>query len=367
MAELALDVAVANRFISSLSKSLQALCHGCMDFNSGIEIVGYINVNIDCGSQIDYVLNEKVQKSDNNSMKFISNSFLAKKDQQKQTRDGSCSPVLELQTQSFHSTGYQRHSFQHPSAQHHRASYPYSSQVMRGAQKRAWGGTERDWRSPKKYSRGARSSISQHQANRSSAFSSSAAVPTSSDTFLQPEIPGSSNGMNNSDVEVKKELFISEDASGYSETNSVQNSENKNINSDSSNGNSSDNNINIKKDPDAISGNEGAITDTNDQSDNFLQTSNEQNSGETTDNQYTLNDPSNNAQSSSEQSQDNFANEHNEDPELPIEFDQQEGDAEIYPQGSEQGETSGDGAGFDVIEIEDEDEDMKAMFGDNRK
>ena len=95
MASVSLDSTVANRFISSLSKSLQALCHGCMDFESGIEIVGYINVNVDCGNKIDYVLNEKVNRSVDNAMTFVSNSFLAQKNPIKQYRDQSCSPVQE--------------------------------------------------------------------------------------------------------------------------------------------------------------------------------------------------------------------------------------------------------------------------------
>ena len=41
------DPHAAERFISSLSKSVQALCHGCLDFDSGIEIVGYIHVNLE--------------------------------------------------------------------------------------------------------------------------------------------------------------------------------------------------------------------------------------------------------------------------------------------------------------------------------
>jgi len=69
-----------------------------MEFENGIEIVGFINVNVDCNNRVDYVLNEKIQKSTNNSMTFVSNSFLAKKDLPKQTRDGSCSPVPELNT-----------------------------------------------------------------------------------------------------------------------------------------------------------------------------------------------------------------------------------------------------------------------------
>jgi len=99
-----------NKFISSLSKSLQALCHGCIDFSNEIEIVGFINVSIDQGGQkVDYVLNEKVEKSANSVMIFESNSFLAKKEQPKKTRDGYCSPVKELANINQQSFSYQHH------------------------------------------------------------------------------------------------------------------------------------------------------------------------------------------------------------------------------------------------------------------
>lgn len=93
------DITALNKFISSVSKSLQALCHGCMDFNIGIELIGHININIDSENCVDCVLNEKVRRhSENNSMTFISNSFLAKKE--KAQVDGSCSPIPELMSPS---------------------------------------------------------------------------------------------------------------------------------------------------------------------------------------------------------------------------------------------------------------------------
>ena len=147
MTDVSFDVGVANRFISSLSKSLQALCHGCMDFDSGIEIVGYININIDSGSKIDYVLNEKVLKSQDNSMTFVSNSFMAKKDKPKQLRDGVCSPVPELMQQAQYSSNYgsprnlhERHYSPKMSYQSHQYSH------FRGARKRMLPGGQRDWR-----------------------------------------------------------------------------------------------------------------------------------------------------------------------------------------------------------------------------
>ncbi|XP_005104498.1 zinc finger protein 652-B isoform X22 [Aplysia californica] len=390
MPELPLDVAVANRFISSLSKSLQALCHGCMDFDSGIEIVGYINVNIDCGSKVDYVLNEKVLKSTTNSMTFVSNSFLAKKDQPKQTRDGSCSPVAELQVQSFPSSSRHRGAHPYPGALHHRSAFPYSqTHALRGAQKRAWSGMERDWRaSPRKHSRGGRGSYplphEQPYGGSSSHTSSfetqSSQVPSTSDSsFLQPEIPVSNSGVN-----IKKELFDSEDQSGAGQSEAGVAGESEGGNGDSS----LDSKLNIKADPDAVPESEGDPSagpseDANtDLKDTFLQQSGEDaeqpepgdsaqdaegefpsfdmaQSESAADNGQTM---SEDTTAGAEQTDDNVTAENSE---APAEYDEA-GDDMSYPQSSyaEQGEGSGDGGQFEVIEIDDEDEDVQAMFGD---
>ncbi|XP_005104500.1 zinc finger and BTB domain-containing protein 47 isoform X24 [Aplysia californica] len=393
MPELPLDVAVANRFISSLSKSLQALCHGCMDFDSGIEIVGYINVNIDCGSKVDYVLNEKVLKSTTNSMTFVSNSFLAKKDQPKQTRDGSCSPVAELQVQSFPSSSRHRGAHPYPGALHHRSAFPYSqTHALRGAQKRAWSGMERDWRaSPRKHSRGGRGSYplphEQPYGGSSSHTSSfetqSSQVPSTSDSsFLQPEIPVSNSGVN-----IKKELFDSEDQSGAGQSEAGVAGESEGGNGDSS----LDSKLNIKADPDAVPESEGDPSagpseDANtDLKDTFLQQSGEDaeqpepgdsaqdaegefpsfdmaQSESAADNGQTM---SEDTTAGAEQTDDNVTAENSE---APAEYDEA-GDDMSYPQSSyaEQGEGSGDGGQFEVIEIDDEDEDVQAMFGDAQR
>ena len=94
-----IDATTATRFISSLSKTLQSLCHGCLEFDSGIEIGGYIYVSVDKGNKIDYILDEVLQRNDQ-AMKFISNSYLSKKPKEISTRDVSCSPYLELQSDS---------------------------------------------------------------------------------------------------------------------------------------------------------------------------------------------------------------------------------------------------------------------------
>ena len=131
MGDLSLDVPDANKFISRLSKSLLAICQECVDFEAGIEIMGYINVKIDSGSNsVDYVLKEKVQKSTDTSMDFLSNSFLAKQDKNLKQQDGVCSSIPESQQQSFlfasHSASY-KHDSHNPNDQ---------SKVLRAAHKR---------------------------------------------------------------------------------------------------------------------------------------------------------------------------------------------------------------------------------------
>ena len=72
-----MDVDTATRFITSLTKSLQAVIHGCLDFERDIELGGYVYLRVDNAQRVDYVLSEKMQKSGVNSMTFLSNSFHA--------------------------------------------------------------------------------------------------------------------------------------------------------------------------------------------------------------------------------------------------------------------------------------------------
>ena len=334
---MALDMAAANRFISSLSKSLQALCHGCMDFDSGIEIGGYIYVSVDRGNKLDYVLNEMVEKSDNNSMKFISNSYLSKKDQQKQTRDGACSPVLELQMQSSASN---RHSYQYSGNQNHRSSYPHSSQsrFLRGSQKRAWGGTDRG---PKKHFRGTnKSSFTAHHQTHNSSFSSSS-TQDSKESFRLPEVLGSndSSDVNNEAVNIKQEMFTLDESTegnvtGLKSDGGQQNDKNYGRPDNYDTGN-------IKSDPDSVA-NEPSINE--DSSFKHLQKE------DSSFNESFISDVvQSDMPSGSNQSQIDY-----ESADLPVSFNYSEG-----------GDLTTDE--FDVIEIGDEDQDVQAMFGDNRK
>jgi hypothetical protein len=82
------------KFIGSLTKYLQSLCHSYVEFDKGVELVGHIFLNVDnAKGKIDYVLNESVCKNGANVVKFTSNSYHAqpvdknKKETPKKTPD----------------------------------------------------------------------------------------------------------------------------------------------------------------------------------------------------------------------------------------------------------------------------------------
>jgi hypothetical protein len=75
-----LDEEAAQKFIGALIKSVQTLCHGYLNFEDGVEIIGHINLSVDRGSRLHYILEEKVCKNEENSTLFISNSFHAQKE-----------------------------------------------------------------------------------------------------------------------------------------------------------------------------------------------------------------------------------------------------------------------------------------------
>ncbi|GFN92122.1 hypothetical protein PoB_001862800 [Plakobranchus ocellatus] len=388
MPDPSFDVAVANRFISSLSKSLQALCHGCMDFDSGIEIVGYINVNIDCGSKADYVLNEKVLKSTTNTMTFVSNSFLAKKDQPKQTRDGACSPIPQFGAAPYHhrTRGFPHSSYTARSAFH-------GAHYSRGGQKRGFSG---EWRGPMKRPRplpGDRVSLTQVP-------SSVLAQDVPTDTFnpsnlrqgqyQQSDAVSTSAGAEGdaSMVNIKKEAFEGSDEA----------QPNQDENSSQQTNDSSELIKNIKSDPDANSPAEeenGSNTKTeateNDFKGTFLQPTQEtqdnadamqtSESGDQTSaseqtvgletpfpNPPSLSDVADGAGASvMSESVGNFdaggneLEDRDDNNDATLEYDNatEETSYSEYPDAGE-GSSSGQ---FEVIEIDDEDEDMQAMFG----
>ncbi|XP_059151190.1 zinc finger protein Gfi-1-like isoform X24 [Physella acuta] len=360
-----MDVAVANRFITSLSKSLQALCHGCMDFDSGIEIIGYINVNIDSGSKVDYVLNEKVLKSTTNSMTFVSNSFLAKKEQNKHTRDGACSPVAELASPPPFQSRL-RGTF-HGSLP--RSSVPFhQSYGIRGSQKRT-AAMDRDWRiSPKKHK--GRPPFSSSLNEQSSTIQSSAdanfKTPLSSETI-------SGDG----EVNIKKEVMESEGETVTFDSDQLNQNEEKS-NSESLSA--------IKTDPDASGFTDGEAPASDDaigdnQSDfkgTFLQPSSEEFASEQTEKQSGIQSEASTSDSfkhksghlsgSSADAHDDTAGENiASGSDMPADYDET-GEEGAYPQSvySDAGEGSSDTGQFEVIEIDDEDEDVQAMFAESR-
>lgn len=72
-----MDSDSSSKFIASLTKFLQSLCNGYVEFQNGVELAGHIYLSIDTGEKIDYILHEKVCKNDENSVTFVSNSFHA--------------------------------------------------------------------------------------------------------------------------------------------------------------------------------------------------------------------------------------------------------------------------------------------------
>ncbi|XP_059163357.1 zinc finger and BTB domain-containing protein 26-like isoform X9 [Physella acuta] len=72
-----MDYDSSTKFISSLAKFLQSLCNGYVEFDNGVQVIGHLYLSVDTGKTIDYILNEKVCKTDENSVTFISNSFHA--------------------------------------------------------------------------------------------------------------------------------------------------------------------------------------------------------------------------------------------------------------------------------------------------
>ncbi|XP_055955801.1 hunchback-like protein isoform X12 [Patella vulgata] len=73
----------ANQFISALVKNLQAVCHGHVEFDKNVKVVGHLYLTVDSNSEFNYIVNEKVSKSDESSTTFISKSFYATDPQQK--------------------------------------------------------------------------------------------------------------------------------------------------------------------------------------------------------------------------------------------------------------------------------------------
>ncbi|XP_050398007.2 uncharacterized protein LOC126815931 isoform X6 [Patella vulgata] len=70
-----MDPEEANKFINALVKNLQVLCHGHVNFNTSIQVIGHLYLNVDSDTNIDYIVNEKVCKNDTSSTVFVSKSY----------------------------------------------------------------------------------------------------------------------------------------------------------------------------------------------------------------------------------------------------------------------------------------------------
>lgn len=358
---LSIDMDVANRFISSLSKSLQALCHGCIEFNSGIEIVGYLNVNIDCGSKVDYVLNEKVQKGHSNSMTFVSNSFLAAQGNCKPVRDGACSPIQELQNTSYPYLSSHKDIF-HNQPGSHRAYSQYSypnSHPVRNPHKRSWCGNGRGQNAPKKHTR--HSATHCHNQSAKTGRDSSVANIKAElhDTVEHAE---DENDISNSVVEnlnvVGGSRFQSQVNQDPCEGDSANNTE---PTGDEPYFSQKDNFLHDS------SGNETQIFD---KSILFRTRPDNKQSTEST-HPVNFNVKTNNRCGFSIQNEQDDESEQG----MTVSFHQNAAEPfhdshnaqERQPLCPDQTAPSGEGPGFDVIEIGDEDEDFQAMFGNDRK
>ena len=133
----------------------------------------------------------------NNSMTFVSNSFLAKRDYIKKTRDKSCSPVPILH-ESPQYDNYEKRS--------HLSVNPYSnqSQVLQGPVKRMLKEGLKSSRKKRRPSLSHLQSMNQYPSNPQNLSSSS---------FIQSEISEINHCSNLSymDVNVKKEIVDSDE------------------------------------------------------------------------------------------------------------------------------------------------------------
>ncbi|XP_046376567.2 uncharacterized protein LOC124149189 isoform X4 [Haliotis rufescens] len=123
------------RFIASLVKSLQSLCHGYVEFEKNIEIIGHIYLNIDSQQKYDYVVNEQVCKNEDESQAmFVSNSFHAQPARTTVRTSRQCN-ALDLKIQSAKDTiGIDLSTFQTDVGQGRSASRESSQSLSAGSE-----------------------------------------------------------------------------------------------------------------------------------------------------------------------------------------------------------------------------------------
>ena len=72
-----MDYSTSTKFISSLSKTIQSLCHGYVNFTASVQLTGRLYLNVDESKSIEYYVDEKLCKTDHNKVVLKSNSFHA--------------------------------------------------------------------------------------------------------------------------------------------------------------------------------------------------------------------------------------------------------------------------------------------------
>ena len=72
-----MDYGTSAQFVSSLVKSLQALCNGYVEFDTWVQVRGQLYLNTDTGKTIEFVIDEKVCKTNEYSVSYTSNRNMA--------------------------------------------------------------------------------------------------------------------------------------------------------------------------------------------------------------------------------------------------------------------------------------------------
>ncbi|XP_050419201.1 B-cell lymphoma 6 protein homolog isoform X3 [Patella vulgata] len=91
-----MDDEVAQKFINSVVKNLQVLCHSNVDFNKNVEVIGHLYLNVDSCTKLNYIVNEKVCRNESSSTVFVSNSFHAEVGVKKKEKEQSMKNTNEM-------------------------------------------------------------------------------------------------------------------------------------------------------------------------------------------------------------------------------------------------------------------------------
>lgn len=72
---LIMDQESATKFIASLTEYLQSLCSNYVDYSNWVQVTGNLFISVDTGNIVEYIINEKLTKPDENSITLTSKSF----------------------------------------------------------------------------------------------------------------------------------------------------------------------------------------------------------------------------------------------------------------------------------------------------